>query len=126
VLQARKAVIPQRQAAPQKEICAPVRRTRSCFPGKRAVLLLISCACFVLGLLVIVQYSCMISLQREIHRAEVTLAGLGEECRAMELEAAKLASLGRIESVARVELGMREPDHGQLKVLTASQEDGDR
>lgn len=84
---------------------------------------LIAIVCFLLGLVVIAQYSHTISLGYEISRCQDRLDALDEAYRQMELEAAKLASLKRIETVAREELGMQDPDAGQVRALTAYQVD---
>lgn len=80
--------------------------------------------CFALGILVIAQYSSIVSMQYQLSRDEIRLIELAEEYRSLELEAASLSSLGRIDHIARTELGMREPDISQIRVLTASQGDG--
>ncbi|MEW5786189.1 MAG: cell division protein FtsL, partial [Bacillota bacterium] len=77
-----------------------------------------------LSLVIIAQYSNTVSMHYRLSSAEARIAELADQYRALELEAAHLGALSRIESVARIELGMREPESGQLRVLTASQEDG--
>ncbi len=91
--------------------------------GETLKLWLIVAVCFLLGLIVIAQYSETVSLYYEISCCQDRLAELEEEYRQMELEAAGLAALNRIETVAREELGMREPDLSQVRVLTAHQGD---
>ena len=75
---------------------------------------------FVLA--IIAQYSSIVSLNSRLGRAESRMATLQEEYRQLEKEAAELSSLARVEVIARTELGMREPESGQLRVLTASRE----
>lgn len=119
-------MIAERRVSPPAPAPAPGARPERRVYGKKAVLLLIVAACFVLGLAVIAQYSYIVTLHQRLSRSEERLALLAEEYREMELEAARLGSLSRIEAVARTELGMREPDRGQLKVLTAGQENAVR
>jgi cell division protein FtsL len=57
-------------------------------------------------------------------RAE--LAVVKETSRILELEAAQLGTIGRIEQIAKVDLGMVEPEIGQLRILTAHQGEGNR
>lgn len=80
--------------------------------------------CFIFALVVIAQYCSMVTLHYRLGRAESRLEALQEEYHQLELETAKLGSLARIEMVARSELGMREPESGQLRVLTATRESG--
>ena len=82
-------------------------------------LLLTGLVCLLLCLVVTAQYSRIVSLNFELSAQEARINGLKEEYRELEAMAARLSSLDRIEEVARKELGMREPDQGQLKVLTA-------
>ena len=91
---------------------------------KRVTVLLMLFTCFALGIVVIAQYSSMITLHYRLSTADTRIRELSEEYRALEQEAAELSALSRIELVARTELGMREPEYGQLRVLTAGQEDG--
>lgn len=105
---------------------APLRKFRpSAQPRRRgkAIQAAILVCCFFLGLVTIAQYSFMVSMHYQISRAEARLSENREEYRRLEIEAAELGSLGRIEHLARTELGMREPDSSQFRVLTAGQED---
>ena len=77
---------------------------------KRVTVLLILFACFALGIVVIAQYSSMITLQYRLSEAEnriVELANTGRWSRKLQLSA-----LSRIELVARTELD-NEPESGQ-------------
>lgn len=80
--------------------------------------------CFLLGLVIIAQYSSMVTLNYRLSQAETRLKVLDEEYRSLEQQAAQLGSLSRIESIARQDLGMREPESGQLIVLTAGRGKG--
>jgi len=128
VLEARKAIYPDFKPAPS-HFNGPLypereKKTRLVTPGKKAKLLFMTAACFVLGLAVIAQYSSIVSLNYQLSQCEMRLGELVEEYRALELEAASLSSLSRIDEIARNELGMREPDPSQIRVLTAGREDG--
>lgn len=102
----------------------PARRTRSFSLGRKGLPALILIGCFLFGLVIIAQYSSIVSLHYRIGGAETRLNDLKDEYRDLELEAAQLGSLSRIESVARLELGMREPESGQMRVLTAGRDSG--
>lgn len=112
--------VPVTPVLPARRSPAPAgaRRPRA---GETLKVWLIGAACFLLGLVVIGQYSGIVFLHFEISRAESRLLELEGEYRRLELEAARLASLSRIETVARQELGMREPSQSQVRVLTAHQ-----
>lgn len=126
MIQARKAEVRERYTAPAEHNhrAVPARRPRAFPLGRKGVLALFLCGCFLLGLVIIAQYSHIVSMNYRVSSAETRLNDLKEEYRRLELEAARLGSLARIESVARVELGMREPESSQLRVLTASRDDG--
>jgi cell division protein FtsL len=124
VLQARKAVFTEFKPVPPQQAPQPGRRPRTIYPGKKATLLLMAVVCFVLGIVVIAQYSSIVSLHFQLSRNEIRLVELAEEFRSLELEGARLSALGRIDHIARIELGMREPDISQIRILTASREDG--
>ena len=116
MLQARKAApIHWRRREIYQPSPAPGRQPRRRW--RKAPLLLVGLSCLLLGLVVIIQYSRIVSLHYEVSRAEVRLQELDEEYRRLEQEAARLSSLSRIEAVARGELGMREPTGSQVKVL---------
>jgi len=120
VLQARKQIQPEPWAVRPGPQPGPSVRP---YPRRRgkAKLLLIGLACLLLCLTVTAQYSKIVSLSFELSTSEARIKELKEEYRELESTAARLASLSRIEEVAREELGMREPEKGQLKVLTAYQ-----
>ncbi len=100
---------PGRRAGIQPQ---PVRRTR------KVQLLLIICACIFFALVVVAQYSQMVILSYQLSGARNDLKILREETRELEAEAAGLGSINRIEEVARQELGMVEPEMGQLRLLS--------
>lgn len=85
---------------------------------------LLLAGCFLFGLVIIAQYSSMVTLHYRLAQAENRMDALQEEYRQLEQEAARLGSLARIEMIARSELGMQEPENGQVRVLSASREIG--
>jgi cell division protein FtsL len=98
-------------------------------PGHRLrkfKLLLVLITCFLLSLTVVAQYSSLVIMNYRLSNNRVELAAMKETVRVLELEAAELSSIGRIEAIAREELGMVEPQLNQLRVLTASQGTGNR
>lgn len=124
MLQARKIVTAPRPAleqpsSPALELHDKKKDRRS----KRALFLLVLVS-FLLGLVIIAQYSSIVTLNYRLSRAENKMIALDEDYRELEQQAAQLNSLSRIESFARTELGMREPESGQLMVLTAVRENG--
>ena len=98
-------------------------------PGHRLrkfKLLLVLITCFLLSLTIVAQYSSLVIMNYRLSNNRVELAAMKEAVRVLELEAAELSSIGRIETIAREELGMVEPQLNQLRVLTASQGTGNR
>ena len=124
MLQARKIVTAPRPV--QEPPAAAVGRLPAQKKDRRSksALFLLVLVVFLLGLVIIAQYSSIVTLNYRLSRAESRIAALDEEYRELEQQAAGLNSLSRIESFARVELGMREPESGQLMVLTAVREKG--
>jgi len=126
VLQARNTVIVPRPAPvpdhhdARKQIRVKQRRRL----GLKSMPYLLLAGCFLFGLVIIAQYSSMVTLHYRLGRAETRMEALQEEYRQLEQEAARLGSLARIETIARSELGMREPESGQVRVLTASRGNG--
>lgn len=80
----------------------------------------------MLSLIVVAQYSSLIILNYRLSNARVELAEIKEASRTLELEASQLSTIGRIEQIAREELGMIEPEIGQLRVLAARQGDSNQ
>jgi cell division protein FtsL len=72
----------------------------------------------------VAQYSSLVIMNYRLNSDRVELAAMKEATRVLELEVAELSSIGRIETIAREELGMIEPQLNQLRVLTASQGTG--
>ncbi len=98
-------------------------------PGHRLrkfKLILVLITCFLLSLTVVAQYSSLVIMNYRLSNNRVELAAMKETVRVLELEAAELSTIGRVETIAREELGMIEPQLNQLRVLTASQGTGNR
>ncbi len=91
----------------------PERHTR------QVKLLLILITCFFLSLVVVIQYSSLVVLNYRLSSARSELARSVEITRGLELEVARLGSIGRIEQVARDKLGLVEPEVSQIRVLAA-------
>ncbi len=87
---------------------------------KKAKLVMILLTCFMLSLVVVAQYSSLVVLNYRLSSARNELLAANEITRTLELEAAKLGSIGRVEQIAREELGMVEPDTEQLVVIKTS------
>lgn len=85
---------------------------------KKAKLLLIFFTCFMLSVAVVAQYSSLVMLNYSLGRVRHELTAVKERLHFLELEAGQLSAIGRIEEIARVDLGMVEPDISQIKVLT--------
>lgn len=100
----------------------PVARPQPESVSKKAKFLLILLTCFVLSIAVVAQYSSMVVMNYQMGNARAELAEVREATRLLELEAAQLGSIGRIEQVARDELGMVEPEMSQLRVISANRE----
>ncbi len=100
----------------------PVARPHPGSRLKKVKLSLILLTCFMLSIAVVAQYSSMVVMNYHLSSARVELAEVSEVTRALELEAAQLGSIGRIEQIARNELGMVEPEVNQLRVITANRD----
>ncbi len=87
--------------------------------GKKTKLIFILLTCFLLSLAVVAQYSSIVILNYRLSSSRAQLGDMREVTRELELNAAQLGSINRIEHVAREELGMVEPELGQLRVITA-------
>ncbi|HOL15073.1 MAG TPA: cell division protein FtsL [Bacillota bacterium] len=126
MLQARNILIDQRPDPVSHDQPAgkQIRGKRRRHLGFKSMPYFLLAGCFLLGLVIIAQYSSMVSLHYRIARAEDRMNTLQEEYRQLEQEAARLSSLARIEMIARSELGMQEPEKGQVRILTAGRGSG--
>lgn len=107
---------PVRAPQPKRD---PVARPQPERRLKKIKMFLILTACFLLSLAVVAQYSSLVILNYRLSSSRAELAELKEISRALEVEIAGLSSIGRIEQIARNELGMVDPEIGQLNVITA-------
>lgn len=113
-----------RQLSTAGRIISPVYPTKSSQnrpePGhrvKKFKLLVVISLCFLLSLVVVAQYSSLVILNYKVSSARAELAVIHEVSRTLELEIAQLSSVGRIDQIAREELGMIDPEIDQLRVL---------
>lgn len=98
-------------------------------PGRRlkkVKLLMIITISFLLSLAVVAQYSSLVILNNRLGGARTELAAVNKDIRMLEMEVAGLGSIGRIERIARDELGLVEPEIGQIRVLNAGGLEADR
>ncbi|MBS3942819.1 MAG: cell division protein FtsL [Dethiobacter sp.] len=123
MLQVKKINYPQFEPFPYQHNAQRYCKARTLLTGKKLVLLGMVAICFMLAVLAVSLYSSIVSLHYQIKSTETQLNLLADEYRSQELEIARLSSLGRIDHLARNELGMREPVPGQIRILTASRGD---
>jgi cell division protein FtsL len=93
-------------------------------PGRRAKKVKLFCIVtiiFLLSLVTVAQYSSLVILNYRLSSARIELAAILDSSRTLELEVARLSSVGRIDQIAREELGMVDPEIEQLRVLTVGQ-----
>jgi len=86
---------------------------------KKVKFILILVTCFLLSLVVVGQYSSLVILNYRLGSVRTELSVARETSRGLELEAAQLSSLERIDQIAREDLGMVEPDMSQMRIITA-------
>lgn len=124
--QARRLSTDNRLVSPVQPIRNPGVIQRPGSRLRKVKLFFILMFCFMLSLVVVGQYSSLVMLNYRLSNARVELAEIKEVSRILELEASQLSTIGRIEQIAREELGMIEPELGQLRVLTARQGDSNQ
>lgn len=117
--QARKLSNANRLISPPQPIRNPAITPQPGRKLKKAKLFLILMFCFMLSLAVVAQYSTLVILNYRLSSTRAELAEIMEASRVLELEVAQLSSVGRIELIARDDLGMVDPEINQLIVLTA-------
>ncbi len=117
--QARQLSTAGRIIAPRYPEGKPYSRPEPGRKAKKFKLLLIMTLCFLLALAVVAQYSTLVIANYRLGEARTELVSLQEASRLLELEVARLSSVGRIDQIARNELGMVEPEIGQLRIITA-------
>jgi cell division protein FtsL len=94
-------------------------------PGRRAKkvkLLFVIALCFLLSLVVVAQYSSLVIANYRLSSVRSELAAIQDTSRQLELEVARLSSVGRIDQIARDELGMIDPELEQLRIITAGRD----
>jgi cell division protein FtsL len=122
-----------RQLSAENRLISPVQPIRrpglTTQPGsrlKKAKLLFLMIFCFMLCIVVVAQYSSLVIINYRLGSIRSELMEVKEASHILELEASQLSTIGRIEVIARVDLGMVEPEIGQLRILTAHQGEGNR
>lgn len=93
-------------------------------PGRRVKKVKLFCVVtiiFLLCLVTVAQYSSLVILNYRLSSVRTELSAVLDSSRTLELEVARLSSVGRIDQIAREELGMVDPEIEQLRVLTVSQ-----
>lgn len=119
MLQAQKKLVVEQRSktstAPLQTTQVSPQRDLSGFKSFIAIYLVV----LILALAVVAQHARVIMAGYELGRIESTATELLEQRRALEIERAKLGSLSLIEEIARSELGMREPEQDQVKVIAA-------
>jgi cell division protein FtsL len=86
---------------------------------KQFTLVSLFLCCFLLSLVVVAQYSSLVITNYMFSSAQQELAAIQDSTRQLEIEVAKLSSVGLIEKIAKIELGMVEPELDQLRIITA-------
>ncbi len=117
--QARQLSVKERVIRPVQPSGSPAIRPEPGRKSKKVKLFIVLSLCFLLSLAVIAQYSSLVIVNYRLSAARTELASLQETARVLELEVARLSAIGRIEEIARGELGMVDPELTQLRVLTA-------
>jgi cell division protein FtsL len=122
--QARKLNYKDQVRLPKEPLKRPVGSSQ---PGQKLAklkLMSILFTCFILSLVVIAQYSFLVIMNYQMSSIHTELASLSVVTHELELEAARLSTAGRIEQIAREELGMVEPEIDQLFIISARQGEG--
>ena len=100
---------------------APSARNK---PGRRVKKVKLFCIVsiiFLLSLVTVAQYSSLVILNYRLSSVRTELSVVLDSSRTFELEVARLSSVGRIDQIAREELGMVDPEIEQLRVLSVGQ-----
>ena len=112
---------PVQPAQPIRETRPEIQKARRL---KKLKLITIAMTCFALSLVVVAQYSALVVMNYNLSEARAELSSIRASNREYEVKAAQLGAVNRIDQIAREELGMVEPEMGQLIFINASQ--GDR
>jgi len=119
--QARQLYPVGRPVSPAYPSGMPSARTNPGRRVKKVKLFFIVTIIFLLSLVTVAQYSTLVILNYRLSSVRTELSAVLDSSRTLELEAARLSAVGRIDQIAREELGMVDPEIEQLKVLTVSQ-----
>lgn len=76
-------------------------------------------ACFLLSLVVVAQYSSLVVLNYRVSDARAELTAVKDQAYRLELQAAELGSISRIEQIARDELEMIDPAIDDMIILSS-------
>jgi cell division protein FtsL len=86
---------------------------------KKLKLVSLFLACFILSLVVVAQYSSLVITNYRLSNVRLELTAIQESTKQLEVEVARLSSVGVISEIARTELGMVEPELSQLRIITS-------
>jgi len=89
----------------------------------RVMVIVMILTCFLLALAALAQYTRLVSVNREIYRMETQTESIKGNMGELELKAASLSSLERLENIAREELGMKTPEANQIVVISTEKEE---
>ena len=96
----------------------PATRVEPGRRGRKVKLFCIVTIIFLLSLVTVAQYSSLVILNYRISSVRTELSAVLDSSRTLELQVARLSAVGRIDQIAREELGMVDPEIEQLRVLT--------
>jgi cell division protein FtsL len=119
--QARQLYSVGRPVSPAYPSGKPSARTEPGRRAKKVKLFCIATIIFLLSLVTVAQYSSLVIVNYRLSSARIDLAAILDSSRTFELEVARLSSVGRIDQIAREELGMVDPEIEQLRVLAVGQ-----
>lgn len=117
--QARKLNYMDQTRLPKEPLKKPLRDPGSGQNLAKFKVLTILFTCFILSLVVVAQYSSLVIMNYRMSTIHTEMAAMSAITHEFELEAARLSTVGRIEQIAREELGMAEPEINQIFVLSA-------
>jgi cell division protein FtsL len=84
---------------------------------KKVKLFFLCLTCLLLSLMVVAQYSSLVLTNYRLSSARIELAAIQETTKQLELEVARLSSVSLIDTIAKTELGMVEPELSQLRII---------
>jgi len=126
MLQARKPAVAKANYSPVERPAGINQvRAKNQF-GRKLKLLAILFACFILAIVVVGQYSTTVLLTYRLSNTRADLQNTRAVLKSLEVEAAALGSINRINIIAQDKLGMVEPSLEQLRVLNVAQGENSR